>query len=63
MTLPFSFMTPLASIWLCKQETTEILIVIHPYATHVFFLSPSISVLNQVSETKSGPVVLFKVNS
>lgn len=63
MTLLFSFVTPLTSICLYNQETTETLIGIHPYTMHTLFLSPSVSILNQVAEAKSGPVVFLKVNS
>lgn len=63
MALLSSFMAPLAKICLGNQETTETVIEIHPYTTHMLFLPPSLSVLHQVSGMKPGSVVAFKVNS
>lgn len=63
MTLLFSFMIPWASICPSNKGTIDTLIGIHPYTMHVLILSPSISILNQVAETNSGPMVLLKVNS
>lgn len=63
MTLLFSSMIPRADICPCNKETIDILTGIHPYTMHVFVLSPSVSILNQVAETNSGPMVLLKVNS
>lgn len=52
-----------ADICPCNKETPDTLTGIHPYTMHVLILSPSVSILNQVAETNSGPMVLLKVNS
>lgn len=54
---------PWVSICPCNTETIDTLTGIHPYPMHMLVLAPSISILNQVAETNSGPMVLLKVNS